>query len=138
MEKSIKSTLIHIGRTLLALYFLLPGIGKFIAWDDQIHLMETHNILMAPILLAVAGVLQVFGGICLLINKQVVICALGFAVMTILINLNLHDFWNSYEGVDSSHELQNFFKNLGIFAGLILLAAIYMEGKQINENTTLD
>jgi putative oxidoreductase len=67
-----------------------------------------------------------------------VICALGFAVMTILINLNLHDFWNSYEGVDSSHELQNFFKNLGIFAGLILLAAIYMEGKQINENTTLD
>ena len=93
---------------------------------------------MAPILLAVAGVLQVFGGICLLINKQVVICALGFAVMTILINLNLHDFWNFYEGVDSSHELQNFFKNLGIFAGLILLAAIYMEGKQINENTTLD
>ena len=31
-----------------------------------------------------------------------------------------------------------FFKNLGIFAGLILLAAIYTEGKQINENTTLD
>jgi putative oxidoreductase len=39
----------------------------------------------------------------------------------------LHDFWNVYEGVDSKHEMQNFFKNLGIFAGLLLLAAINME-----------
>ena len=127
MEKSIKKTLIHIGRTLLALYLLLPGLGKFIAWNDQINLMETHNIFMAPILLAIAGGLQVVGGISLLINKQVVICALGFAAMTILINLNLHDFWNTYEGVNSTHEMQNFFKNLGIFAGLLLLAAIHID-----------
>ena len=89
--------------------------------------METHNIFMAPILLAIAGVLQVVGGISLLINKQVAICALGFAAMTILINLNLHDFWNTYEGVNSTHEMQNFFKNLGIFAGLLLLAAIHID-----------
>ena len=127
MEKSIKKTLIHIGRIFLALYFLLPGVGKFIAWDDQVNLMETHNIFMAPILLAIVGVLQVVGGISLLINKQVVIFALGFALMTILINLNLHDFWNAYEGVDSAHEMQNFFKNLGIFAGLLLLAAIHID-----------
>ena len=127
MEKSIKKTLIHIGRILLALYFLLPGLGKFIAWNDQIYLMETHNIFMAPILLAIAGALQVVGGISLLINKQVAICALGFAAMTILINLNLHDFWNTYEGVNSTHEMQNFFKNLGIFAGLLLLAAIHID-----------
>ena len=127
MDKSIKKTLIHIGRTLLALYFLLPGLGKFIAWNDQINLMETHNIFMAPILLAIAGVLQVVGGISLLINKQVAICALGFAAMTILINLNLHDFWNTYEGINSTHEMQNFFKNLGIFAGLLLLAAIHID-----------
>ena len=134
----MKNLLIHIGRIFLALYFLLPGIGKFIAWDDQVALMEAHNMKMVPLLLAIAGVIQIVGGISLLLKKYVVVCALSFAAMTILINLNLHDFWNSYEGVDSSHELQNFFKNLGIFAGLILLAAIYMEGKQINENTTLD
>ena len=131
MEKSIKKTLIHIGRIFLALYFLLPGVGKFIAWDDQVNLMDTHNIFMAPILLAIVGVLQVVGGISLLINKQVVFFALGFALMTILINLNLHDFWNAYEGVDSTHEMQNFFKNLGIFAGLLLLAAIHID--EIND-----
>ena len=123
----MKYVLIHVGRVLLALYFLVPGIAKFASWDMHVALMETHNMVMVPVLLAIAGVAQVGGSICLLFNKQVVICALGFAAMIILINLNLHDFWNVYEGVDAKHELQNFVKNLGIFAGLLLLAAVNME-----------
>ncbi len=132
----MKNILMHIGRVLLALYFLAPGIGKFTSWDSHVALMEAHNMIMVPVLLAIAGIVQVVGSISLLLNKQVVICALGFAAMTILINLNLHDFWNVYEGVDVKHETQNFYKNLGIFAGLLLLAAVNMEepskiGKQI-------
>ena len=125
--KILKNLLINIGRVLLALYFLLPGIGKFIAWDDQVALMEAHDMKMVPVLLAVAGIIQILGSISLLLNKYVVICALGFAAMTILININLHDFWNVYEGVSAEHEAQNFYKNLGIFAGLLLLAAIHMD-----------
>ena len=125
--KIVKNLLIHVGRIFLALYFLLPGIGKFIAWDDQDALMEAHDMKMVPVLLAVAGIIQILGSISLLLNKYVVICALGFAAMTILININLHDFWNVYEGVNAEHEAQNFYKNLGIFAGLLLLAAIHMD-----------
>ncbi|HIG67958.1 MAG TPA: DoxX family protein [Porticoccaceae bacterium] len=122
----MKSALIHIGRVLLALYFLLPGINKFAAWDMHVTLMETHGMIMVPALLAIAGIIQIGASIFLLINKQVVICALGLAAMVLLINLNLHDFWNVYEGVDAKHEIQNFVKNMGIFAGLLLLAAINM------------
>ena len=125
--KIVKNLLIHVGRILLALYFLLPGIGKFIAWDDQVLLMEAHDMKMVPVLLAVAGIIQILGSISLLLNKYVVICALGFAAMTILININLHDFWNVYEGVNAEREAQNFYKNLGIFAGLLLLAAINID-----------
>ena len=125
--KILKNLLINIGRVLLALYFLLPGVGKFIAWDDQVALMEAHDMKMVPVLLAVAGIIQILGSISLLLNKYVVICALGFAAMTILININLHDFWNVYEGVNAEHEAQNFYKNLGIFAGLLLLSATHTE-----------
>ena len=117
----------HVGRIFLALYFLIPGISKFTSWNTSVALMEAHNMKMIPILLATAGIAQVVGGISLLLNRHVVICALGFAVMTILINFNLHDFWNTYEGVNPDRELQNFYKNLGIFAGLLLLAAVNME-----------
>lgn len=122
-----KNILLHTGRILLALYFLIPGIGKFISWDRSVALMEAHNMQMITLLLATAAIAQVAGSISLLLNKHVVICALGFALMTVLINLNLHDFWNTYEGVNSARETQNFYKNLGIFAGLLLLAAAYLE-----------
>ena len=121
----MKSILIHIGRTLLAIYFLLPGITKFTSWDIQMALMETHNMIMIPLLLATAGVIQIIGSICLILNKKVVECALVLAALVLLINFNLHDFWNIYEGVDAKYETQNFYKNMGIFAGLLLLAAIH-------------
>ena len=125
--KILKISLLHLGRIFLGLYFLVPGIGKFIAWDANVALMEAHNMVMIPFLLAITAVAQVAGSISMLLNKYVAACALGFAVMTILININLHDFWNVYEGIDVKHEYQNFFKNLGIFAGLLLLAAVNLD-----------
>lgn len=123
----MKSVLAHIGRLFLGLYFLIPGIGKFLSWDSSVALMEAHNMKMIPVLLAISGMAQVVGGLSLLLNKHVVIWSLGFALMIILININLHDFWNVYEGVSADREAQNFFKNLGIFAGLLLLAALNMK-----------
>ena len=124
----LKIILMHIGRVFLALYFLLPGISKFTSWESSVALMEAHNMAMIPFLLTIAGIAQVLGGTSLLLNRYVVVCALGFALMTILINFNLHDFWNTYEGVNPEREAQNFFKNLGIFAGLLLLAAVHIDG----------
>ena len=123
----MKLILMHVGRIFLALYFLIPGISKFTSWNTSVALMEAHNIKMIPSLLIIAGIAQIVGSISLLLNRYVVICAIGFAVMTLLINFNLHDFWNTYEGVNPERELQNFYKNLGIFAGLLLLAAANME-----------
>jgi len=123
----MKLILMHVGRIFLALYFLIPGISKFTSWNTSVALMEAHNMKMIPALLAIAGIAEVVGSISLLFNRHIVICALGFAVMTLLINFNLHDFWNTYEGVNPDRELQNFYKNLGIFAGLLLLAAVNME-----------
>lgn len=129
----MRSILMHAGRIFLALYFLIPGISKFTSWDSSVALMEAHNMRMIPVLLVIAGTAQVVGSISLLFNKHVVICALGFAVMTLLINFNLHDFWNTYEGVSADRELQNFYKNLGIFAGLLLLAAVNMDDSYKSE-----
>jgi putative oxidoreductase len=122
----MKLALTRTGRSLLALYFLLPGIAKFTQWDMHITLMETHSMVMIPALLGLAGIIQISASICLLLNRQVVISSLILAAMTLVININLHDFWNIYDGVNVEHETQNFVKNLAIFAGLLMLAAINM------------
>ena len=124
---NMKNATAHSGRLLLALYFFLPGIMKFMDWDRHVQLMETHGMVLVPYLLGLAGVIQVVTSLSLFINLHVAICSLTLAAMTLVINLNLHDFWNIYEGVDVKHETQNFVKNLAIFAGLLLLAANAME-----------
>ena len=124
---NMKNAAAHSGRILLALYFFLPGIMKFIDWDTHVQLMETHGMMLVPFLLGLAGIIQVVSSLSLFINRYVAICALTLAAMTLVINVNLHDFWNIYEGVDVKHETQNFVKNLAIFAGLLLLAATAME-----------
>ena len=126
----MKNLLITTSRILLAVYFLSAGIGKFLTWDTHVALMESHNMTMIPVLLAIAGIAQIGGSICLLFNKYVLACSLGFAVLTILININLHDFWNVYEGVDVRHETQNFIKNLGVLVAFLLLAATNIEDKR--------
>jgi putative oxidoreductase len=115
------SSMIAIGRSLMALYFLVPGIAKFLAFQTHVALMMAHKVPMPEILLVIAGVAQVIGAILLLTNRFVRFSALGFVVYTLLINLMLHDFWN-FTGVTAGHELQNFIKNLGILAGLLILS----------------
>ena len=111
-----------IGRSLIGLYFLLPGIMKFAAWDMHIALMEKHGMIFVPVLLVLAGVIQIGASISILANRFVAPAAFVLALMVVAINVNLHDFWN-YTGMEGAHEMQNFIKNLGILGGLLVLAA---------------
>ena len=43
-------------------------------------------------------------------------------ILTILINVFIHDFWN-LSGDIQAHEAQNFYKNMGVAAGLLVLAS---------------
>lgn len=115
--------LLIVGRVLLALYFLLPGIMKFIAWDGHLALMEKHGMVMIPFLLAFAAILQITGSLMIIANRYVAVAAITLAGLVLVINVNLHDFWNLM-GADAGHEKQNFIKNMAIFAGLLILSGI--------------
>lgn len=113
--------LLTLGRVLLALYFLVPGIMKFVSWDMHIQLMEKHNMPFVPVLLVLAGIFQIVAALMLIANRFTGIVALLLAGLVLVINISLHDFWN-FSGLDGAHEMQNFIKNLGIFAGLLVLS----------------
>ena len=114
------------GRILLGLYFVLPGMAKFLDWQTHIDLMGRHNISPAEPLLIVAGVSNLVLGAMLLTGHHLRVSAYGCALYIIIINFNLHDFWN-FSGLEGQHEAQNFFKNLGILAGCLMLAGFAAE-----------
>ena len=116
---------ITFGRILLGLYFFLPGISKIPTYEGTTEYMLLHNIPMTSILLPVTIILQLVLGAFLVIGYRIKESALILAVLTIFINIGVHDFWNDYPNIDTAHETQNFVKNLGIFAGLIVLSAAH-------------
>ena len=112
-----------LGRFLLGLYFLLPGISKVTGFEGTVQYMEVHGVPAVMVLLPITIVLQIGGGVALIAGWQIRATALMLAGMTLAINLFMHDFWNVYEGLSQQHETQNFVKNLAIMAGLLTLAA---------------
>ena len=119
----MEKTFITVGRMLLGLYFLLPGISKIPTYAGTTEYMLLHNIPLATILLPITIVLQIGLGVMLIIGYRIKESALILAALTIFINIGMHDFWNEYPNTDAGHETQNFVKNLAIFAGLLVLSA---------------
>jgi len=107
---------IAIGRFMLGLYFLVPGIAKLAAPETQLALMQAQGIPFAHPLLIFAGVSSLLGAAALMTGRYVKLAAYGFVVYTLLVNVLIHPFWV----IES--ELQNFIKNLAIIAGLMALA----------------
>jgi putative oxidoreductase len=112
-----------LGRVLLGLYFLVPGAMKVMNIDGTIAYMTTHGVPMPQVLLVPTVLLQVGGGLALIAGWNTRLAAFLLAGLTLVICVYMHDFWNLYPGGSQAHETQNFVKNLGIFAGLLILAA---------------
>jgi len=133
----MNTVLLTVGRIMLALYFLIPGIMKFVFWDMHIGLMEKHNMPFVPVLLAAAGIFQVVAALLLIANRYTAIVALLLAGLVLVINVNLHDFWN-LTGLEGAHEMQNFIKNLGIFAGLLVLSGHYWSSLKVANTDSIE
>lgn len=112
-----------VGRVLLGVYFVLPGILKFIAWDTHVALMEKHGMIFIPFFLTLAALVEIVAGLAIIFNRYTAVFALVLAAVVIAINIALHDFWN----VPS--EQQNFIKNMAIFAGLLVLSGFSWKEK---------
>ncbi|MDA1073303.1 MAG: DoxX family protein [Proteobacteria bacterium] len=118
----LAKSLVLMGRLLLGLYFLVHGISKITGFDATATYMTTHGMMGVPFFLVLTIVLQVGGGVLVIIGRWLKPTAFVLAGLVLVISVMMHDFWNVYEGVDQGHETQNFIKNLAIMAGLMVLA----------------
>ncbi len=112
---------VAVGRVLLGLYFLLPGLIKAASPEQTLAYMQSHDIPLTAGLMWFSTAVNILGGLALIFDRHVKLVAVGFIIYVLLVNLMLHDFWTMDETM-VDRERQNFFKNLGILAGLLVLA----------------
>ena len=111
-----------LGRILLGLYFLVFGALKVPTYFDTLSLMISKGVPLSGVLLPITIIVQVLAGFFLIIGQNLRISSLLLVGLTIFINIFIHDFWNLTGDPSQAHEAQNFIKNLGIIAGLLVLA----------------
>jgi len=120
--KKLDSTFFIVGRSLLGLYFILPGLGKVFDFASTLALMRMKGVPFSLVLLPLTIVVQLLGGIFLVLGRNLRLTAFILFGLTIVINLFIHNFWALTGDPSQGHEIQNFVKNLAIAAGLLVLA----------------
>ena len=113
-----------IGRILIGLYFLgLGALAKIFNYDFIYRYMLEHEVPFTHIALVLTIIIQFICSIGIIIGWHSKISAFTLALLTLIINYYMHEFWDMSSGIQQEHELQNFVKNMGIVAGLLILSA---------------
>jgi putative oxidoreductase len=108
-------------RLLLTAEFLVAVNGKIFGWSGQAAYMAAHGMTMIAPLLGAALFIEAAGSLCLIAG---VLSRTAGAVMCIylgIVSVRLHDFWNQSAGMSGMNATQ-FFKNLGMMGGLLMIA----------------
>lgn len=110
---------------MIGIYFLALGaIAKIFNYESMFKYMIDHGVPFTHIALALTIIIQFICSIGIIIGWHSKISAFTLALLTLIINYYMHDFWDMSSGIQQEHELQNFVKNMGIVAGLLILSAV--------------
>jgi putative oxidoreductase len=120
----LETSCLLAGRLLLGLYFILPGISKIVGFEATSNYMAEHQVPLIPVLLVLTIIIQLSAGSALIVGFKGQLAAFVLAGLTLVISVFMHNFWDFEEGLERAHETQNFFKNMGIMGGLLVVAAL--------------
>ena len=115
--------LICIGRLFISALFIWAAVSKLTHWKESLAHIHTKKIPHASLLLSLAILAQIAGGLSLVLGYQTKLGALLLICVTLPAMLKMHDFWN-VAGPQNSHEKAFFMKDLAIVSALVLLIAV--------------
>ena len=109
-----------VGRILVAAIFLLSGFGKIGGFEGVVGYIGSKGLPMPEVLAAATILLEVGGGILLVLGYKVRWVSILFFVWLIPTTFIFHRFW----GIDAAQvqaQQINFLKNVSIMGAFLLL-----------------
>lgn len=116
-----RDVIILVARALLMILFISAGWGKLTAFEGTVGYMASLGAPAPTLAAVIAVIMEFFVGIVLVLGFYTRPLALLFALFVIGTALIGHPFWNMVDPERSANTIQ-FFKNLSIVGGLLLLA----------------
>jgi putative oxidoreductase len=115
--------LLHAGRALVALLFILAAVNKIVDYGATGERMAAAGLQPVALLLPATIVLEGVAGLFVLLGRSYAMpAAVALAAFTIATNVVFHRFWE-FGGPARTIELSLFFKNVAIAGALLYIAA---------------
>jgi len=111
------------GRILLALMFIPAGFGKLTNIGGTAGYIASGGLPFPSLLAVLAGALELFGGLALVIGFKVRWVGLAMALFTLVASMVFHPFWSVPEAQQMVTKLL-FMKNISVVGGMLLISAL--------------
>lgn len=111
-----------IGRICLAWLFVPAGWGKIAGFSGTAAYVASAGLPFPPLMTAIALVIELVGGIALLVGYKARAAAALLALFTIVAAFGFHNYWSMPPEQKGAQKI-NFDKNVAIFGGLLFVVA---------------
>ncbi len=115
-----QTLMILIARICLSSFFLWEGVANIWNWKGTAEYMKSKNLPSS--VLPAAVILQIVGGLSVLLGYQARIGAVLLIVFIIPAAIKMHDFWKASDPERITQKML-FMKDVAILGGLLLLLA---------------
>lgn len=111
-----------LGRILLALIFLMSGIGKIGGFAGTAGYMASKGLPMVEVLLAITIVIEVGAAFMLILGWKARLGAAALFLWMIPVTFLFHNFWAMPADQQMIQQIM-FMKNLGLMGGMLYIMA---------------
>lgn len=115
--------LLLLGRLFLGAIFVNSGFGKLLALGAFATSLESRGVPAAQVMAVVAASVEFFGGLLIIIGLQTRAAAVLLIVFVVIATLLAHRYWDFTDAAARRTQESQFFKNVAILGGLVLLIA---------------
>lgn len=122
-QSGFKSFLLLVGRICFSLIFIIAGIGKIMAFTSTAAMMTSKGLPYADVLLIVAIVFELGGGLLVFFGWYTRFGALLLLLFLIPVTYLFHAYW-AMEGATMVNNMQHFLKNLALVGGSLYIIAV--------------
>lgn len=123
MTDSYKAYVSLLGRFLLAFMFIPAGFGKLTNLEGTAGYIASGGLPAPMVLAALVGLLELLGGIALVIGFKVRWVGLALALFVLLASVLFHPYWSVAPEQQMMVKLL-FMKNLSVAGGMFLVSAL--------------
>jgi putative oxidoreductase len=112
--------LVPLGRALFAAIFIVSAVGHFSSME--IAYAAQQGVPMASLLVPLAGVLALAGGLSVLLGYKAKVGAWMLVLFLVPVTLTMHAFWAATDPAMAQMQQIHFMKNVSLLGAALLIA----------------